>query len=70
MAEYIEKWSVVDRLIDIENEFQQYKRFTVLNTLCIVRFAKQKLRLGRHRPPMLPRCGMGSRKLIQICLIH
>ena len=27
MAEYIEKWSVVNRLIDIENEFQQYKPF-------------------------------------------
>ena len=27
MAEYIEKWSVVNRLIDIENEFQQHKPF-------------------------------------------
>ena len=27
MPEYIEKWSVVNRLIDIENEFQQYKPF-------------------------------------------
>ena len=27
MAKYIEKWSVVNRLIDIENEFQQYKPF-------------------------------------------
>lgn len=27
MAEYIEKWSVVNRLIEIENEFQQYKPF-------------------------------------------
>ena len=27
IAEYIEKWSVVNRLIDIENEFQQYKPF-------------------------------------------
>ena len=27
MVEYIEKWSVVNRLIDIENEFQQYKPF-------------------------------------------
>ena len=27
LAEYIEKWSVVNRLIDIENEFQQYKPF-------------------------------------------
>lgn len=27
MAEYIEKWPVVNRLIDIENEFQQYKPF-------------------------------------------
>ena len=27
MAEYIEKWSVVNRLIDLENEFQQYKPF-------------------------------------------
>ena len=27
MAEYIEKWSVVNRLIDIENDFQQYKPF-------------------------------------------
>ncbi len=27
MAEYIDKWSVVNRLIDIENEFQQYKPF-------------------------------------------
>ena len=27
MAEYIEKWSAVNRLIDIENEFQQYKPF-------------------------------------------
>ena len=25
MTDYIEKWSVVNRLIDIENEFQQYK---------------------------------------------
>ena len=27
MAEYIEKWPIVNRLIDIENEFQQYKPF-------------------------------------------
>ena len=27
MAEYIEKWAIVNRLIDIENEFQQYKPF-------------------------------------------
>ena len=27
MAEYIEKWSIVNRLIEIENEFQQYKPF-------------------------------------------
>ena len=27
MAEDIEKWSIVNRLIDIENEFQQYKPF-------------------------------------------
>ena len=27
MAEYIEKWAVVNRLIDLENEFQQYKPF-------------------------------------------
>ena len=27
MAEYIEKWSIVNRLIDLENEFQQYKPF-------------------------------------------
>ena len=27
MAEYIEKWPVVNRLIDIENEFQQYNPF-------------------------------------------
>ena len=27
MAEYIEKWSIVNRLIDIENEFQQHKPF-------------------------------------------
>lgn len=27
MAEYIEKWSVVNRLIDIENEFQRHKPF-------------------------------------------
>ena len=26
-TEYIEKWSVVNRLIEIENEFQQYKPF-------------------------------------------
>ena len=27
MAEYIERWPVVNRLIDLENEFQQYKPF-------------------------------------------
>jgi hypothetical protein len=27
MAEYIDKWSVVNKLIDLENEFQQYKPF-------------------------------------------
>ena len=27
MTEYIEKWPVVNRLIDLENEFQQYKPF-------------------------------------------
>lgn len=27
VAEYIDKWSVVNRLIDIENEFQRYKPF-------------------------------------------
>lgn len=27
MAEYIEKCTVVNRLIDLENEFQQYKPF-------------------------------------------
>ena len=30
MGEYIEKWSVVNRLIEIENEFQQYKPFQTL----------------------------------------
>ena len=27
MAEYIEKWPVIKRLVDLENEFQQYKPF-------------------------------------------
>lgn len=27
MAELIDKWTVVNRLIDLENEFQQYKPF-------------------------------------------
>lgn len=27
MDEYIDKWSVVNRLIDLENEFQHYKPF-------------------------------------------
>lgn len=27
MAEYIEKWSVVNRMIDIENELQRHKPF-------------------------------------------
>lgn len=27
MAEYIDKWSVINRLIDLENEFQHYKPF-------------------------------------------
>ena len=27
MTEYIEKWPIVNRLIDLENEFQQYKPF-------------------------------------------
>lgn len=27
MAEYIDKWSVVNKLIDLENEFQHYKPF-------------------------------------------
>lgn len=27
MAEYIERWPVVNRLIELENEFQQYKPF-------------------------------------------
>ena len=27
MDEYIDKWSVVNKLIDLENEFQQYKPF-------------------------------------------
>ena len=27
MAEYIEKYAVVNRLVDLENEFQQYKPF-------------------------------------------
>lgn len=27
MIEYIDKWSVINRLIDLENEFQRYKPF-------------------------------------------
>lgn len=27
MADYIERWPVVNRLIELENEFQQYKPF-------------------------------------------
>ena len=30
MAEYIEKWSVVNRLVGFENEFQRYKPFNGL----------------------------------------
>ena len=72
MAEYIEKWSVVNRLIDIENEFQQYKPFhgfehAMYRKICEAEIAIGKtqaadvapVRHGRWEPgnPICPVCG-------------
>ena len=47
MAEYIEKWSVVNRLIDIENEFQQYKPFLGFEHAMYRKICEAEIAIGK-----------------------
>ena len=47
MAEYIEKWSVVNRLIDIENEFQQYKPFHGFEHAMYRKISEAEIAIGK-----------------------
>ena len=47
MAEYIEKWSVVNRLIDIENEFQQYKPFHGFEHAMYCKICEAEIAIGK-----------------------
>ena len=47
MAEYIEKWSVVNRLIDIENEFQQYKPFNGFEHAMYRKICEAEIAIGK-----------------------
>ena len=49
MAEYIEKWSVVNRLIDIENEFQQYKPFHGFEHAMYRKICEAEIAIGKTR---------------------
>lgn len=47
MAEYIEKWSIVDRLIDLENEFQQYKPFRGFEHAMYRKICEAEIAIGK-----------------------
>ena len=47
MAKYIEKWSVVNRLIDIENEFQQYKPFNGFEHAMYRKICEAEIAIGK-----------------------
>ena len=70
MAEYIDKWSVVNRLIDIENEFQQYKPFYGFEHAMYRKICEAEIAIGKTQAADVPLFGMDSGKLIQIGLIH
>lgn len=50
MAEYIEKWSVVNRLIDIENEIQQYKPFHGFEHAMYRKICEAEIAIGKTQP--------------------
>ena len=70
MAEYIEKWPIVNRLIDIENEFQQYKPFHGFEHAMYRKICEAEIAIGKTQAADVPLFGMDSGKLIQIGLIH
>ena len=47
MAEYIDKWSVVNRLIDIENEFQRYKPFLGFEHAMYRKICETEIAIGK-----------------------
>ena len=47
MTEYIEKWSIVNRLIDIENEFQQYKPFNGFEHAMYRKICEAEIAIGK-----------------------
>ena len=47
MAEYIDKWSVVNRLIDIENEFQRYKPFHEFEHAMYRKICETEIAIGK-----------------------
>ena len=47
MTDYIEKWSVVNRLIDIENEFQQYKPFHGFERAMYRKICEAEIAIGK-----------------------
>ena len=49
MAEYIEKWSIVNRLIDIENELQQYKPFHGFEYAMYRKICEAEIAIGKTR---------------------
>ena len=50
MGEYIEKWSVVNRLIEIENEFQQYKPFHGFEHAMYRKICEAEIAIGKTQP--------------------
>ena len=53
MAEYIEKWSVVNRLIDIENEFQQYKPFHGFEHAMYRKICEAEIAIGKTQADVI-----------------
>ena len=59
MAEYIEKWSVVNRLIDIENEFQQYKPFHGFEHAMYRKICEAEIAIGKAQAADVAPVGHG-----------
>ena len=47
MAEYIEKWPVINRSVDLENEFQQYKPFHSFEHAMYRKICEAEIAIGK-----------------------
>lgn len=56
MAEMISKWAVVNKMIDIENEFQQYKPFHGFEHAMYRKICELEIAIGKTPGVELVRC--------------